>query len=139
MKLSPYLIFNGRAEEAAAFYADVFGGRIENLHRYADFPPMPGCEVAEESRQLVGHCCIVFEGGSLSVADSLPSDPRTFGCGNMNTLCCDSAEQAEAIFAGLEAGSIGVLCPMGEAFFAKRYGEVADRFGVLWAVMFNEA
>jgi PhnB protein len=74
----------------------------------------------------------------MSVADTLPSDPRSFGNGgHVLTLSVDSVAEAETAWARLTAGARKINCPLAEAFFAKRYGEVTDRFGVLWAVMYE--
>ena len=139
MKITPYLLFNGQAEEAAAFYADLTGGKIENLTRYSEFPPMEGMPpIPADYGQKIGHCCIIFSGGSLSVADTLPDDRREFGNGHMLTLSCSSVEQAEAAWEKLTPGAKSINCEMGEAFFAKRYGEVVDKYGIFWAVMYEE-
>jgi PhnB protein len=139
MKITPYLIFNGQAEEAAGFYADTLGGKVENPYRYSDMPPMPGCEIPDGYGRKIGHCCILFPGGSMSVADTLPADPRNFGNGgHMLTLDCDSIARAEQVYDKLCAGARKINCEMGEVFYAKRYGEVVDKFGVLWAVMYEE-
>ena len=79
MKLTSYLVFNGQAEEAANFYADVLGGKIDNLYRYESMPPTPEMPVPEECKQMILHCCIAFPGGSMAMADSLPHDKRNFG------------------------------------------------------------
>ncbi len=79
MKLTSYLIFNGQAEEAASLYADVLGGKIENLYRYDSMPPTPEMPIPEECKQMIMHCCIIFPGGSMSMADTLPHDKRDFG------------------------------------------------------------
>jgi PhnB protein len=141
MKITSYLFFNGQAEEAARFYADLLGGTLENLYRYWDMPPMEGMPpIPDECKELVMHCCIAFPGGTMSVADTLPSDARTFGNGgHMLTLACESVAQAEEAYGKLSADAQKINCPLGESFFAKRYGEVIDRFGVLWAIMYEEA
>ncbi len=144
MKISPYLVFNGQAEEAALYYADILGGKIENFYRFrdmlpvADMPPIP-----DDCLDRIMHCCIDggsdFPNGTMSIADTLPDDPRTFGNGgHILTLSVDSAEQAERIFARLAADARKISCPMQETFYAKRYGELVDKYGVLWAVMFEE-
>lgn len=139
MNLASYLIFNGQAEEAAHFYVGILGGKINNLYRYDSMPPCPEMEIPEECKQMIMHCCILFPGGSMSVADSLPHDKRDFGNrGHMLTLVCDSIAQAEEIYAKLSEGAQKIECQMHEAFFAKRYGEVVDRYGVLWGIMFSE-
>ncbi len=136
MNITSYLIFNGQAEEAANFYANMLGGKINNLHRYDSKPPMPDMpEVPDNYKQKVMHCCITFPGGNMSVADSMPGDNRNFGNGGyMLTLSCDSVAQAEEVYAKLCDGAQKIMCPLGEVFFAKRYAEVVDRYGVLWAI-----
>ncbi|MDH6357501.1 VOC family protein [Parabacteroides sp. PF5-9] len=138
MNLTSYLIFNGEAEKAANFYADVLNGKIENLYRYDSMPPTPEMPVPEACKQMILHCCITFPGGSISVADTLPHDKRDFGNrGHMLTLHCDSITQAEEMYIKLSEGAQKIDCKLGEAFFAKRYGEVVDRYGILWAIMFD--
>lgn len=140
MNITSYLIFNGRAEEAARFYADSLGGKVGNLYRYDSMPPHPDMPVPDDFKEKILHCCIDFPGGSMSVADALPSDPRNFGNGgHMLTLECDSIAQAEEAYAKLGREAQKIACEMGEAYFAKRYGEVVDRFGILWAIMYEEA
>lgn len=139
MKLTSYLIFNGQAEEAANFYANVLGGKIENLYRYESMPPSPEMPIPEECKQLIMHSCIDFPGGSMSVADTLPSDKRDFGNrGHAMTLLCDSIAQTEEIYAKLSEGAQKIECELAEAFFAKRYAEVVDRYGILWSIMYEE-
>ncbi len=139
MRITSYLMFNGEAEEAAAFYADLLHGKTENLSRYAQMPPMEGWDVPADYGHKIMHCCIVFEGGSMSVADTLPSHPATFGNGgHMLTLSCDSIAQIEEAYAKLTKDALKITCELGEAFYAKRYGEVVDKFGVHWALMYEE-
>ena len=83
MKLTSYLVFNGQAEEAANFYADVLGGKIDNLYRYESMPPTPEIQVPEECKQMILHCCIAFPGGSMAMADSLPTISATSVTGDI--------------------------------------------------------
>ncbi len=139
MKLTSYLIFNGQAEEAANFYADVLGGKIGDLYRYDSMPSSPEMSIPEECKQMILHCCIAFPEGSMAVADSLPHDKRNFGNkGHMLTLNCDSIAQVEEVYAKLTKDAQKIDCELTEVFFAKRYAEVVDRYGVLWAIMFSE-
>jgi PhnB protein len=141
MKISPYLMFNGRAEEAANFYAEVLGGTVEGLHRYADFPPMEGMPpLSDDYKQRITYCCIAsphFPDGTMGIGDTVTGDTLTFGNGHMITLSVDSVAEAETLWERLSAGAQKIMNPLGEQFFAKRYGELTDRFGVQWAVMFE--
>ena len=141
MKITSYLIFNGQAEEAANFYADLLGGNIGNIYRYDSMPPQSGMqEIPDDFKQKIMHCCIVYPGGTMAVSDTLPSDPRNFGNGgHMLTLACDSIAQTEEIYAKLCVDAQKIHCEISEAFFAKRYAEVVDRYGVLWALLYEEA
>lgn len=139
MKITSYLMFEGQAEEAAGFYADLLGGKVENLYRYSQWPPSPDApKVPEEYKEKIMHCCVVFPGGAMSVADTLPGHSRSLGDGgHVLTLSCDSIEQAEQVYARLAKWARKIPCEMGEVFYAKRYGEVMDKYGVLWAILFE--
>lgn len=140
MQLTSYLVFNGQAEEAAHFYADVLGGAIGNLYRYDSMPAQEGMpEVPEGFGQKVLHCCLTFPGGAMGMADTLPADPRNFGHGgHMLTLACDSIAQAGEVYAKLFVDAQKIACELNEVYYAKRYGEVVDRYGVQWAIMYEE-
>ena len=140
MKITSYLIFSGQAEEAANFYADSLGGKIENLFRYDSMPPQPSMpEVPADYGQKIMHCCVAFPGGTMSVADAFPGYECNFGKGgHMLTLACESIAQTEEVYAKLSVGAQKIQCELSEAFFAKRYAEVIDRYGVLWAIMYEE-
>lgn len=139
MQLTSYLIFNGQAENAANFYADLLDGKIENLYRYNSMPAEAGTpEIPDDFKQKILHCCITFPGGSMSVADTLPSDERNFGKGgHMLTLDCDSIAQIEEVYTKLCVDAKNVQCKLAEVFYAKRYAEVVDRFGVLWSLIYE--
>ncbi len=142
MKISPYLMFNGEAEAAANFYAGVLDGKVENLTRYADFPPMEGMPpVPAEYLQRIGHCCISsnrFPGGTMGIADTVLGDTLTFGGGLMLTLSVDSAAEAGDVWERLSSGAQKIMCPLQKTFYAELYGELTDRFGIQWAVMFEK-
>ena len=46
----------------------------------------------------------------------------------------DSPEEAERVYAALaEGGQIGM--PLQETFFATRFGQLRDRFGINWMII----
>jgi PhnB protein len=138
MKLSSYLMFNGQAEEAAAFYADLLGGKVEKLYRYSEMPPVACMSpIPADAAQRIMHGCVSFPGGTIDLADTLPNDPRDFGSGHLLTLSCDSVAQAEAVYGKLIPGARKVHCELQKVFYAERYGEIVDKYGILWAIMFE--
>jgi PhnB protein len=50
------------------------------------------------------------------------------------SLGVDSDAEAERIFAALSEGG-RVLMAMQETFFASRFGQVQDRFGINWMIL----
>jgi PhnB protein len=50
------------------------------------------------------------------------------------TLRVDSDSEAERLFAALSDGG-KALMPMAETFFASRFGQVRDRFGINWMIV----
>jgi PhnB protein len=48
-----------------------------------------------------------------------------------------SVEDAEKIFTGLSDGAT-ITMALGETFFAERFGQLVDRFGVSWMVIFEK-
>jgi PhnB protein len=53
-------------------------------------------------------------------------------------LSVDSDAEAERVFALLKEGG-EVFMPMQETFFASRYAQLRDRFGVSWMVIHEKA
>ena len=43
MQIQPYLFFEGRCEEALAFYKQVFNAQVEMLMRFGESPDKEGC------------------------------------------------------------------------------------------------
>jgi PhnB protein len=50
------------------------------------------------------------------------------------SLSVDSDAEAERIYAAFSNGG-KVLMPMEETFFASRFGQVQDQFGINWMIM----
>lgn len=50
------------------------------------------------------------------------------------SLSVDSDAEAERIFAALSDGG-RVLMPLEETFFASRFGQLRDRFGINWMIL----
>lgn len=130
MKIKPYLTFNGNAQEVAKKYAEILGGRIENLTLYGDCVP----DVAEEHKSRIAHLCLIIGDQTIGIADSCPQQPTTFGTGNVITVHCDSEEQIKSIYQALSAGGT-INCPLQATFFAKQYAEFVDCYGVAWCLI----
>ncbi|MDE3114148.1 MAG: VOC family protein [Pseudomonadota bacterium] len=130
MEASTYLNFNGQCEEAFAFYAKTLRGDVVAQMRWAD---MPGGNVPPGMEKRIMHAHLKAGTSSILGSDTPPanySKPSGFGV----ALGVESNEEAERIFAALsDGGNVGM--PMGETFFAHRFGMVTDRYGIPWMIL----
>ncbi|HBS64119.1 MAG TPA: VOC family protein [Stenotrophomonas sp.] len=134
MKLIPFLSFNGQTHEAMAFYAKALNGKVTSEMKYRDMPPMEntdGCgEMPPETLDHVAHSQLEVGQAILMAADS----PSGAGEGS-TTINIDvaSVDEAERVFAALAEGG-EVRMPIGETFWAHRWGFLIDRYGKPWMV-----
>jgi PhnB protein len=134
MLLQPYLFFDGRCEEAIAFYKAAIGAEPGMLMRFGEAPdPPPPGTMPPGSESKIMH-------GELKVGDSLlmVSDGHCAGAARFEGfgLSLQARDEAHAaqLFAALGDGG-EVRMPLGKTFFSPAFGMVVDRFGVLWLVV----
>jgi PhnB protein len=133
MQVQPYLFFNGRCEEAIAFYKKAIGAEVMMLMRNRESPEphRPGM-LPPGSDDKIMHTSLRI--GATTV---MASDGRCEGQPDFRgfALSLDAANDAEAdrLFAALAEGG-QVQMPLAKTFWSPRFGMVTDRFGVLWMV-----
>jgi PhnB protein len=133
MQVQPYLMFNGRCEEAAAFYAQAVGAKIEMSMRYADNPePQPGMTPAGAENKIMHMALRIGE------QQVLCSDGECSGTTNFNgfslALTVDSDAEAQRCYDALAAGGQPTM-PLTRTFFASQFGMLTDKFGLGWMVL----
>jgi PhnB protein len=135
MQVLPYLYFDGRCDEALAFYQKHLGATVESLMRFKDAPPSPagGCTGPMPPADKVMHASFKIGGSTLMASDGNSLGKPQFQ-GISLSLVVRTAEEAERVWAALAEGG-QVQMPLGETFFSPRFGMVADRFGVSWMVV----
>lgn len=131
MRLHTHLNFGRNCEEAFRFYERLLGGEITMMMRVSDLPPevpRPG-----GSPNAVIHVAMEVGDGQL-IGNDVPPERFQPVRSSYLYLAVDSAEEAERIYSALaEGGQVGM--PLEETFFATRFGQVRDRFGVLWTIL----
>jgi PhnB protein len=135
MHIQPYLFFNGRLDDAIAFYKDALGAEVQMLLRYKDSPePLPEGARAPGFEDKVMHSCLKIGETTLFASDSC-SAPGSAGFNGFGlTIAAKDEAEADRLFAALVDGG-EVRMPLGKTFFSPRFGMVVDRFGVLWMVI----
>ncbi len=129
MKMSTYVNFAGRCAEAFRFYETHLGGKISMMMTHGQMPDPS--KVKPDWKDMVLHARVAIGGTELLGADIPAAQPMRSA---YLSLSVDSDAEAERIFAALSDGG-EVLMPMQETFFATRFGQVRDRFGLNWMVL----
>lgn len=125
-KLIPYLNFEGNCSEAMQFYKDCMGGEL-TIQTVADSPM--ASQMPPEMKDFVLHARL--EKGDVVI---MASDAQDKTCGDIISLMvqCDSEEEINSYFTGLSEGGT-VLMPLEKQFWGATYGQLTDKYGVLWA------
>ena len=122
--------FPGNAAEAFTFYESVFGGTLQ-ISRYQDFPDMgmPGNPPGE----AVAHADLTAEGLHMVGGDAVGEmpDPSTGPYSIM--IVPEQLDEGNALMGKLSDGGEVVL-PLEAAPWGDYYGQVRDKFGVLWEI-----
>jgi len=134
MHVRAYLTFNGRTEEALAFYGKAVGAEVTELMRFREAPesPPPGM-VPDGWDEKVMHSCFRIGDTELMASDGCQPGGAAFS-GVSLALTVASPEEAAATFSALAEGG-DVTMPLGRTFFSPSFGMLTDRFGVSWMVV----
>ena len=133
MPITPYLFFEGRAEEAISFYGRALGAAVTMLMRNSDSPePPPPGMMPPGSEAKIMHAEIRIGSEALMLSDGHCAGAAKFAGFGVSLPARDATEAAR-FFTGLSDGGT-VRMPLGPTFFSPAFGMVEDRFGVLWMV-----
>ena len=118
----PHLWFDNEAKEAAVFYVSLLpDSRITNIVTLHN-TPSGDCDVV--SFQLAGQPFMAISAGPLFKFN--PSISFHIRCANV--------DEVDSVWAKLSPGG-SVLMELGEYPFSKRYGWIADRYGLSWQII----
>ena len=127
-----YLSFDGDCEEAFKRYEKVFRGKILMMMRHSDAPPGSGVPQNPEVANRIMHARLEA-GGRLLMGGDAPMHGPAKPQGFCVCVAVGNPAEAERVFKELSEGGT-VVMPIGETFWAQRFGMVTDRFGTPWMV-----
>lgn len=114
-KITPFLWFDGKAEEAAKFYTSIFkNSKIGRISRYGEAGPGPKGAAMSATFELDGQEFIALNGGPQF----------TFSPAISFFVNCETQEEVDEIWEK--------LCEGGKK---NRCGWLQDKFGVSWQVI----
>jgi len=131
--VQPYLFFNGRCEEALAFYASVLSASIGMMLRWSECPqpPPPGMLQPGYERKIM-HGEFTVGGTTVLASDGCGGTP-VFNGFRLALSVPDEAAADHAFNALADGGRVDMA--LVTTFWSPRYGMVTDRFGIGWMVM----
>ncbi|MGE5306940.1 MAG: VOC family protein [Alphaproteobacteria bacterium] len=114
-KITPFLWFDGKAEEAVSFYVSIFkNSKVVNIMRCGDAGPGPKGTVMSATFQLDGQSFMALNGGPLF----------TFSPAISFFVSCETQEEVDELWEKLSEG--------GEK---QRCGWLKDKYGVSWQII----
>ena len=128
-RVTPFLMFDGRAEEAMTFYCSVFpNARISAIRRYGTNEGGAEGTVMQARFELSGQTFICI--------DSPVEHAFTFTPAFSLFVECAGEEEIDRAFERLTDGG-EVLMPLDRYPFAAKFAWINDRFGVSWQLDYS--
>jgi predicted 3-demethylubiquinone-9 3-methyltransferase (glyoxalase superfamily) len=125
-KVSTFLMFDGKAEEAMNFYASLFkDASITDIKRYG-----PG-EAGAEGSVMVASFSLGDQ--RFKCIDSPVKHDFGFTPAISLFVTCETEGEVETLVPQLAAGG-HFLMPLGAYPFSRKFAWVADRYGVSWQI-----
>jgi len=122
--IRPFLMFEGKAEEAMRFYVSLFAdGRIIDIDRYG--PGQPGAEGS------VKVATFTVAGQTVMCIDSPVKHGFTFTPAFSLFVNCESEADLKRLSSAMMEGR-AALMPLGNYGFSRLFTWVNDRYGVSW-------
>ncbi len=123
-RITTFLMFDGRAEEAMSFYTSLFDdSKILEVTRYG--PNQAGAE------GTVMHARFSLAGQEFMCIDSSVKHGFTFTPAISLYVNCSTAQEVDRLYERLSQGG-QVLMPLDSYPFSDRFCWIADKFGVSW-------
>ncbi|WP_232696471.1 VOC family protein [Brevibacillus daliensis] len=123
-KVTPFLMFQGNAEEAMNYYTSLLEeSEIISIIRY-------GANEAGEEGSVM-QASFSLKGQEIMCIDSNIKHEFTFTPSFSLFITCDSEEEINRLYEKLTEGG-GILMPLDNYGFSKKFGWIEDKFGVSW-------
>jgi PhnB protein len=129
VKMYTYVNFAGKCAEAFRFYEQHLGGKIGMMMTHGQAPEQT--KVSADWKDAVLHARVSIGGTELLGADIPSAQPMRSAYLSLNV---ESDDEAERIFSALSEGG-EVFMPIQETFFATRFAQLRDRFGLNWMIV----
>ena len=130
MLVQPYLLFEGRCEEALEFYKKAVGAEVTMLLRYKDNPEPQPSQMAPGNENKVMHGEFKVGESTVMASDGYCRGAASFQGFSLAISVADSAQARKAFEALSEGGKVDM--PLAKTFFSESFGMLTDKFGIGW-------
>ena len=132
-QLISYILMDGRAKEAIAYYQETLNAKVLFKQTLGDGPTDEVSKVQENELELIAHAVLQIGDTQIMIADRIPSLP--FQQGNQISICitCSDIAAATQLYENLKEKGHVVL-ELQDIYFSPAYGMVTDPFGVTFQI-----
>lgn len=136
--IATYVALPGTTAEAFEHWRDVLGGDLMIL-RYGDMPQMEGMPFTPDP-DSVAHATLTTPAGVIAGGDAMDdgNDYAVRGTAYSLLFTASTPDRARAIIEAFVAGGGESAMPFEQAPWGGWYGQVFDRFGVMWALSVDD-
>lgn len=139
-KVSTYLNFNNRTEEAFTYYKSVFETEFTGIVRFKDMHCGPDSPGNPQFENLIMHVELPIAGGHVLMGSDAPEDMGfTLHSGNTVHINVqpDTRVETKRLYEALSDGGNKVM-PLNDMPWGAYFGTCTDKFGVSWMFNCNE-
>ena len=136
--ISPWINFNGNAEEAFTFYKSVFGGEFTKVIRFKDLASQE-FPIGEKDANKIMQIALPISGANMLIGNDVPEFLGKVSENENRSkihIGVDSKEEAEKIFNGLSSGG-QIDGPIGDSPWGTYGAMFRDKYGIEWIIECN--
>lgn len=136
MAIHVYLNFDGNTKEAVLYYAEVFKSEEPQMMTFGSMPQNPEHPMPEAALERIMHANLKVYDSNIMFSDTFPGMNYVQGNHMSIMLGLSDMEELKRVFGKLGEGGY-VQMPLQETFWSKCYGQVQDKYGIIWQLNFE--
>lgn len=128
-KITPFLWFDGKAEEAAKFYTSVFpkNSKIITMKPWGEGSPFPKEQIMNATFELDGQRFYAFDAGPQF----------KFNPSISFFVVCETENETDEVWQKLAEGG-SVMMALDKYDWSDKYGWLQDRYGISWQISYGK-
>lgn len=134
VQINPYLMFDGRCDEAFRFYEKAFNAKIGERMTFGNSPACEGmsADAAAAMKDKIVHMNMQV-GNALLMGSDCPPGMYEAPKGLSVAIGVATNDEADRVFLALSEGAT-VTMPLAQTFWSSRFGMLTDKFGISWMI-----